>query len=68
MLVFPSSLQRFCPIFKLALFTRMVELWLQMNDLKLVFFDPSRDVAAATNFVGKIDFQSTSNSKFGPLA
>ena len=25
-----------------------------MNDLKL-FFDPSRDVAVATNFVGKID-------------
>jgi len=23
------------------------------------FFDPSRDVAVATNFVGKVDFQST---------
>jgi len=25
----------------------------------VIFFDPSRDAAVATNFVGKIDFQST---------
>jgi len=26
---------------------------------EVIFFDPSRDVAVATNFVGKIDLQST---------
>jgi len=25
----------------------------------VIFFDPSRDVAVATNFVGKVDVQST---------
>jgi len=44
------------PIF--TKFAGLVELWPWMNDLKL-FFDPSRDVAVATNFVGKIDLQST---------
>ena len=38
------------PIF--TQFAGLVELWLYMND-------PSRDVAVATNFVGKIDLQST---------
>jgi len=28
-----------------------------MNDLRLFFFDPPRDVAVATNFVGRIDLQ-----------
>ena len=45
------------PIF--TQFAGMVELWLYMNDLKLLFFDPSRDVAVATNFMGKLDLQST---------
>ena len=36
----------------------MVELWPCMNDLKLFFFDPSRDVAVATNAVGTIDLHS----------
>ena len=30
-----------------------------MNDLELFFFDFSRDVAVATNFVGKVIFQYT---------
>jgi len=37
-------------------FAGLVELWPETNALKL-FFDLSRDVAVATNFVGKIDFQ-----------
>ena len=30
-----------------------------MNDLKLFFFDFSRDVAVATDFMGKIDLLNT---------
>ena len=37
---------------------RIGNLWPQTNDLKL-FFDPSRDVAVATSYVGKIDLHST---------
>jgi len=33
-----------------------------MNDLKLFFIDPSRDVAMATNFVSKIDLHPTNCS------
>jgi len=39
-------------------FAGSVELWPQINDVKLIFFDPSGDVAVATNFVGKIDLYS----------
>jgi len=39
-------------------FTRLVELWLQMNVMKLFFFDLLRNVAVATNFVDKIDLHS----------
>jgi len=39
-------------------FTALVKLCPQMNELKY-FFDISREVAAATNFVGKIDLQFT---------
>ena len=38
-------------------FAGLVELWPETNALKL-FFDLSRDVAVATNFVGKIDFRT----------
>jgi len=30
--------------------TGLIELWLRMTNLKLVFFDPSKDVVMATNF------------------
>ena len=39
-------------------FAGLVELRPQMNDRKF-FFDSSRDVAVATNFLGKIDLQYT---------
>jgi len=38
------------------IFTGFVELWSEINNLKF-FFNPSRYVAVATNFVGKIDLQ-----------
>ena len=44
------------PIF--AKFSLLVELWLQMNGVKLVF-PPARDVTMATNFVGPVQAQST---------
>jgi len=41
---------------KFTQLARMVELWLQMNELKL-FFGPSIDVAVATSIVDEIDSQ-----------
>jgi len=38
------------------IFTGFVELWSEINNLNF-FFNPSRYVAVATNFVGKIDLQ-----------
>jgi len=44
----------------LTKFAGLVELWLWMNDLKLLqLSDPSSDVAMATNFVGQLQAQST---------
>jgi len=40
------------PVF--AKFEWLIELWLQMHDLELFFFDHLRDVAVTTNFVGKV--------------
>jgi len=51
------------PIF--TKFTGLVELWPWMNDVKLFFFDLSRDVAIATNFFfgGGIDLQYTNTHR-----
>jgi len=44
------------PIF--TKFAGLVELWLYMRDMELVF-DPARDVAVASNFVGLIYITAT---------